>query len=330
MIGTDANELMLGLAPFLRVRPLLDDICRFGGDWAAPHDQADGAEAWFHIITRGNCRLERTGEGRLDLSAGDILLLPRGDAHVVRSPRATGSALRPISTEYRNAIRLKTTGDSPADTEIVCGRLAFEAPDNPLLAILPPAIVLRTTEDRCMSRLSLVLGAIRDELDEDRPGCVAIATELATALFLMLIRLYLEDEAPVAGMPALLADRMTARAVTAILNDITRAWTLEELAEEARTSRATLVRTFRRLAGHAPLEFLAELRLGIARGRLATSNDPIRVIAEQAGYGSEATFSRAFHRRYGTRPTALRTGLPAGMHPGAARCSRPMKPGQTS
>jgi methylphosphotriester-DNA--protein-cysteine methyltransferase len=43
------------------------------------------------------------------------------------------------------------------------------------------------------------------------------------------------------------------------------------LAAEAHVSRASLVRIFRKTAGVAPLAFLTDLRLGLARQRLAST-----------------------------------------------------------
>jgi AraC family transcriptional activator of mtrCDE len=59
------------------------------------------------ISSRGEAALERPGLGELTLDAGDILLLPHGDSHVVRS-KAKGVS-RPIASDYRNGVRDKAT-----------------------------------------------------------------------------------------------------------------------------------------------------------------------------------------------------------------------------
>jgi AraC-like DNA-binding protein len=91
-----------------------------------------------------------------------------------------------------------------------------------------------------------------------------------------------------------------------ICRDLSQEWTLAELAARASTSRATLVRSFGRIANVAPLAFLTELRLAFARRRLATTGDPIARIAADVGYQGEAALSRAFHRRFGVRPGKFR------------------------
>jgi AraC family transcriptional activator of mtrCDE len=83
-------------------------------------------------------------------------------------------------------------------------------------------------------------------------------------------------------------------------------WTLDELAAEAHVSRATLVRIFRREGNIPPLGFLSELRLGLARQRLGSTNGTLAQVAAAVGYDSESAFARAFSRRYGISPGKLR------------------------
>jgi AraC-like DNA-binding protein len=92
----------------------------------------------------------------------------------------------------------------------------------------------------------------------------------------------------VAKMLALLGQRATAKAVIAMLRDPSYEWTLGELAARAVVSRATLIRSFGRISGLAPLTFLTELRLALARRQLATTRNPISQIAADTGYQSEA------------------------------------------
>ncbi|MGY4481485.1 transcriptional regulator GlxA family with amidase domain [Bradyrhizobium sp. LM3.2] len=58
------------------------------------------------------------------------------------------------------------------------------------------------------------------------------------------------------------------------------------------------------------MTFLADLRLTIARQRLAGTSDPIAKIAGEVGYASEGALSKAIMRRYGMRPGALRMAQP--------------------
>ena len=309
MHSTDAPDALSGLAPLLRVRPELESLCRFGQQWASPHDALAAGWAPFHLIARGSCLLELAGATPVLLEAGDIAILPHGDAHTTRGVdtpagvRTTANLL----ARHNAAILVKSNGFS--DTELVCGRLWFElAHENLIFATLPPVIVVRPQVSPDATRLGQLLTTIRDELDGARPGAGAIAADLASALLVMVLRAHFDREPADTGLMGLLTQRQTARAVGALLAALERAWSLDELAAEAGASRATLVRLFQKTAGMAPLAFLTELRLGLARRKLIAGNVSLAAIAAEVGYQSESAFSRAFQRRYGMRPGEARRG----------------------
>jgi AraC family transcriptional activator of mtrCDE len=311
---TEASEAdaLSGLAPLLRVRPELQDVCRFGGGWTAPHAAERGGWAYFHLVTRGRCLLERPGAGPLALETGDVLLLPRGDAHILRAGETGGRLAPAVAVGYSDAIRIKTSVGVEPDTELICGRLHFDAvPETLVIAALPEVIVLPSGRRDRLDRFALLMAAIRDELDGGRPGAAAIAVDLASALLVMMLRDHLEAAPPPHGLLALLAHRPTALAVQAMLKEPARNWSLDELAAFAAASRATLVRAFRKAAGIAPLAFLTEIRLGLARQKLRMGEGSIGQIADEVGYQSEAALSRAIVRRFGVRPGSLRGSAPA-------------------
>jgi AraC family transcriptional activator of mtrCDE len=303
------------IAPLFRARPEIQDVCRFALQWEVVHEAEPAGFAQFHIVTNGNCLLERYSGETFELEAGSILLLPQGDPHVVRSASRGGSTGAPIRTEYNNAIRIKTNTRGASDTEIICGRLRLDGAMYSLVtAALPKAIVLSIGRGDLFDRMRMLVQAIDEELQAARPGAATIATELATALFVMMLRLHFEQSAASSGILRLLASASSARAVTAMLRAPAHPWTLDELAAEAHVSRATLVRIFRREADLPPLGFLSELRLGLARQRLSSRTGTLAQVAAAVGYDSESAFVRAFRKRYGISPGRLRA-----RHDGRAR-----------
>ena len=303
------------IAPMLRVRPELQDYCRFGGDWSAVHASEEPGWAAFHIVTKGRCVIERPGQPPVALDEGDVMLLPHGDGHVVFGGQGK-HAFREISYTFRDYIRVKQTEGAQIDTELICGRLHLEGgSENLVLRALPHAIVLKLGGADAYRQL---VAMIRDELEQDRAGASVITRDLASALFVMLLRRFLETQPPIEGILMLLAARETAKAAAAMLAEPARAWGLDELASLAVVSRPTLVRAFRRIAGMPPLAFLTELRLGTARNRIAQTAEPLARIAEDTGYQSEAALSRALLRRYGIRPGAIRKTAKAAVEIDAA------------
>jgi AraC family transcriptional activator of mtrCDE len=190
---------------------------------------------------------------------------------------------------------------------LVCGRFQFECANGKIvLASLPAAVILRATEGRDASHIQCLIRIIRTELEEDRPESAFISTGLASTLMTMVLRAHLKSGLQNRGVLALLACPQTARALEAMLKELDRDWTLETLARHANTSRATLVRLFKRTVDTSPLAFLADLRLMLARNRMLATNSPLAVIAESVGYQSDTAFNRAFRRRFGVCPGEMR------------------------
>jgi AraC family transcriptional activator of mtrCDE len=46
------------LAPLLRVKPVIEEFCRFGGAWRSAGGTSGKRWAQFHIVTRGACSVE--------------------------------------------------------------------------------------------------------------------------------------------------------------------------------------------------------------------------------------------------------------------------------
>lgn len=304
-------DALSGLAPLLRVRPELQQVCRFGAQWAADHAAEAARWAPFHLVTHGACILDLGSDGRsIPLSAGDVAVLPHGSRHSVRAAATPPGACGPFGIDVRplGAIELKSNMAGEPDTQLICGRLRFAgAADNLVLAALPEAIVVSAgTSGPIAARLGMLMTAIQEELLSARAGAEAIATDLASALFVMVVRLHLERAGGHSALLRLLGHPQAGRAVAAMLDDPARSWRLDELAAYAHASRASLVRMFQRSAQRAPLAFLAELRLELARAKLAATAQSIAAIADEVGYQSESAFSRAFHRRFGLRPGEAR------------------------
>jgi AraC-like DNA-binding protein len=56
----------------------------------------------------------------------------------------------------------------------------------------------------------------------------------------------------------------------------------------------------------SPIRYLATWRLHLAAQAVRDGSETIATIAEQAGFGSEEAFSRAFKRCFGSSPSAWR------------------------
>jgi AraC family transcriptional activator of mtrCDE len=308
----DEAEIFGQLAPLLRVRPELQFICRFGGaQWRSAHGPEPKGWAPFHIVTHGTCMVDVENGTDLQIEAGDVVVFSQGGRHTLHglSRSQTPSSEIRIQRRLYDELVIKTNVEGEPDTKIICGRFCFEqVHDNIVLAALPPIVVLRARG----ARLRRIVEGIRDELEEDGLGAAAIAASLASSLMVIVLTTYFESTMERRGVLALLTQRQTARVFAAMLSEPARTWTLDQLAEQANTSRATLVRMFQKAVNAAPLTFLADLRLNLARHRILTTKTPLALIAEEVGYQSESAFSRAYNRRFGVSPGSERKGGEAG------------------
>ncbi|HEY3329757.1 MAG TPA: AraC family transcriptional regulator [Capsulimonadaceae bacterium] len=80
----------------------------------------------------------------------------------------------------------------------------------------------------------------------------------------------------------------------------------EEIATDCGMAVSTLRRRFREAMGTPIHTFTLTCRIGNARELLATTNDPIKVIAERLGYRDVYYFSAQFHHIVGVSPGVYR------------------------
>ena len=145
------------------------------------------------------------------------------------------------------------------------------------------------------------------EARSPRPGGAGVLAKLAEVLFIEVLRLYMnEQSAGRTGWLAGVGDRIVGGALNALHARPAHAWTLEELAREAGTSRSVLAERFQHLVGSSPIQYLTQWRMLLAANLLCRSNAPLARIAEDVGYQTDTAFSRAFRREYGAPPAAWR------------------------
>lgn len=82
--------------------------------------------------------------------------------------------------------------------------------------------------------------------------------------------------------------------------------TLNQIARQCGLNRSKLSRGFRDLYRCSVTEALAERRLSEARRQLLATDLPVSLIGYRSGYLNNASFTRAFGRRFGVSPTGFR------------------------
>ncbi|CAN5185077.1 hypothetical protein BH23BAC1_BH23BAC1_45510 [soil metagenome] len=83
-------------------------------------------------------------------------------------------------------------------------------------------------------------------------------------------------------------------------------WNVSELAQAVGVSRSALGQRFTDLVGEPPISYLTGWRMQLAKSLLLQPILSISSIAEQVGYNSDVSFSRAFKRFKGEPPVSWR------------------------
>jgi AraC-like DNA-binding protein len=248
---------------------------------------------------------------QIRLSAGDFVVLPRGDQHFLRDAPSTPTIdfFDLIKEQIPGRNGTFRAGGRGAVTKMLCGGMQFEnGATDPLLAVLPPLIHIKHFGDRAAPWLKSAIAQILEELDSDRTGSEAIVTRLADILFTQAVRAYLEENVETAktGWLAALRDKQIGGAIALLHAEPRYPWTVDALADRFALSRSAFAERFSRLVREPPLRYLTRVRLSVASERLRSTEDKLRAVATFAGYESAAAFSKAFKRYMGITPGEYR------------------------
>ncbi|HEX6616385.1 MAG TPA: AraC family transcriptional regulator [Gemmatimonadales bacterium] len=260
----------------------------------------------YHILLSGRCFGGLVGEERIELAPGDAIVFPHGDAHVMASAREAQpspgfDAAAP--SRFPDAVLLGVGASRP--TSFICGYLGCDLrPFNPLLAALPRRMHMRGLS-------ASWLGGFTRQLTEEsrlgRAGADTVITRLAELMFIEALRRYLEElPSGQTGWLAGLRDEVVGRALSLLHGRPAHPWTLAELARESASSRSRLAERFTEMVGLPPMQYLTRWRMQVAANLLAQGGAKVASIASEAGYDSEAAFSRAFKKATGMAPGAWR------------------------
>lgn len=269
----------------------------------------------FHIVTRGACWAGLADAPPERLEAGDVLVIPHGDAYYLADPPAAERTygFEEALTFFRHmaAGKLPSTvfegGDGPATTQFICGFLGCDVrPFNPVLPALPRLLRVRTAAEAGDGLSPLIAFAVQ-ELREQRSGGQVVKLRMAELLFVDVIRRYLETlPGEKVGWLAGLRDPLVARALALLHDAPARDWTLDALAAQAGTSRSVLAERFGHFIGQPPMRYLRQLRMQLAGRLLAEDGAKVVAVAAAVGFESEAAFSRAFKQCVGLSPDEWR------------------------
>lgn len=292
-----------------RLQASVDKRCLLAGTTAMDVPEHGEGEAPFHVLLDGTCTLEVTGRC-IDLRQGDVVLLPRGAPHRIRTAGA-GRVQGVVETpgETFDTIR------SPAGEEVIdlfCGHYSYGSGTGAMLfRSLPDPLHVSFTESGSgdVTEIVRMLSTImRQEAQHDGPGTAAVLSSLCSALLAMVLRK--SDRRPADTALWTAADDERIRVVVdAVLREPGADWSIARLAKTTGMSRATFVRHFSHRTGMTVGTFLTHVRMMIAADLLTETDRTVAAVAAEVGYHSESAFSRAFRLAGGSTPARFRRDM---------------------
>jgi AraC-like DNA-binding protein len=227
----------------------------------------------FHLITEGRAQANLP-ERREELTAGDLVIFPHGDTHLLRGTAAT---------------------------KAICGFLRCDPrPSGIFSSALPKMIQIRSDE---WVEKSIRFAAAH----ASTPGSALVLAKLAEVLLIEMLRRYINSLPPSeTGWLAGARDPVISQALVLLHNFPARQWTVTNLARRVGLSRTRLAERFSHFVGESPMAYLAQWRLKRGADLLGSTRDNVAEIAEAVGYGSEAAFNRAFRRQFDCPPAQFR------------------------
>jgi AraC-like DNA-binding protein len=279
------------------------------------HVLAPGTERLvnYHLVTEGKAFVRFEGEEEVPIEAGDIVILPHGDAHTVSngSPSKLIDSAASLGRFLAGGLGAMRLGGGGETTGFVCGYFGCERHAGRLfLAGLPTMIKLNVRGDSAGSWLESSIRHLVSEAESMRPGRTVLLSKMAEALFIETLRRYMEQLPPEhTGWLAGARDPVVGGALVLLHRKPHHPWTAAELAEAVGASRTVVAERFVRFLGEPPLTYLARWRLQLAARLLETSRKTVLQVAMDVGYESEAAFNRAFKREFGLPPAQYRRKL---------------------
>jgi len=261
------------LAVLLERYPVAADVFHAGALCGIHQVEAAGGLGQLHLVRRGPLEVFHGG-GTLRIEEPSVLLYPRPLAH-------------------------RFVSDAEVGADMACAHLRFDSgASNPIVRALPDVLCLPLD---AIPGAHGVLALLFEEALAQRCGRVALVNRLFEVLLIQILRERMESGQVQVGLLAGLGHPRLRHALVAMHEAPAKDWSLDELAAVAGMSRSAFANAFRDAVGTTPGQYLQGWRVGLAQQALRQGR-PLKRVADDVGYGSDAALSRAFKAHAGMSP----------------------------
>lgn len=303
------SDPLASIVALLRPQTVLSKFVSGAGSWAVQYPNY--GQPSFCLMVKGSCWLRLDAAEPFLIETGDYVLLPAtpgfrmgSDLEAMDRPTTRVAEASPAG-EIRH-------GDSEdeAAVRMLGGYFLFDPASAPLLVGLLPTVVHIKAAAHGAARLTWIARAIGEESMTAKPGGDAILTRLVEIMLIEALRWQpTQEDPPISGLLAGLANPRMAVALRLIHEDVARRWTIEDLASKVGMSRAAFAARFAQVVGVPPMEYVLRWRMALAKDMLWHDGLSLGEVAHAIGYQSASAFSTAFSRSVGLSPSSFaRTG----------------------
>jgi AraC-like DNA-binding protein len=263
--------------------------------------------ALFHYLSRGSATLALEQGSEFPLTEGDLVVVTRGEPHVIYSDRQTTPV--PVHEAARPSPRLGVVrhgGSTRPLSTMICGNFTVSRPANgSVLELLPPVLHLKPAADG--DWLEAILRRMVSESAIERPGQGVALSRLTEVLFVEVLRSWINSLGPgQGGWLGAISDPHIGPALRLIHEQPDGPWTLRNLGQRVGLGRSAFSARFTALVGQPMQRYLIARRMMEAAFLLETTDEGIARIARRVGYETAAAFSKLFHRHHGLSPGRYR------------------------
>ena len=299
-----AADALDRLLTTLAVRLHACSVCQIQHGWGLAFSAFDAITIHFVLAGQGSLRV---GTGPvLPFAVRSALAVPARQPHVLGR---LDPGMRLVQADEHcsmlgDGLVSFTAGDGSRDVLMLCGMIsASHTSALGLFELLRAPLIQDFSADL---HLSPVFDLMLAEVTRPSLGTQAMTEVLMKQCLIALLRQHLLRDGADSPLFTALQHPRLARAVLAILDQPAAPHTVGSLADLAGMSRASFAEHFSGAFQQGPIDFVQKVRLRIAARLLATTDLPLKVVAQTVGYASPPSFTRAFTRNYGDEPMRYR------------------------
>jgi AraC-like DNA-binding protein len=259
-------------------------LCSPASRLVAPHlAPGAGHVIIYHLLTEGHASARLLDGERITLNAGDLVIFPHGDPHIMENgpPTKTVDMAKELARIVAQGLKLSRLGGGGEVTRFVCGFMACDPQlSQVFLSGLPSVFKVSIRNDASGRWLENSIRFSVNEADASRAGGEAVLAKLSEVLFVETLRAYIAHLPPdQTGWLAGARDVEVGKTLALMHRNPAHPWTLASLAKETGVSRSALAERFRHYLNESPMAYLTRWRLQLGAQMLASTSHSVAQIA---------------------------------------------------